>query len=1171
MTAKTTCPPLDVLERLLAEALGPDERAALEGHLAGCVPCQERLAALTGGPDVECWRRGRAGAELPPTECLRRDNGADRGRDDLATRGLGPAEPLPPAAQLPRRLPTVPGYEVLGELGRGGMAVVYRARQLGLSRLVALKMILPGPHAAPGDLARLRAEAEAAARLQHPNIVQVFEVGEHDGLPFFSMELCAAGTLAGRLATSPVPPRAAAAVVEALARAVHHAHRQGIVHRDLKPSNVLLQAATDVSAISNLKFEICDLKSVVPKVADFGLAKRLDGGGYHTPTGSVLGTPSYMAPEQALAAGPVGPAADVYALGAVLYEALAGRPPFQGATPVETVVQVVHADPRPPRRLCPAVPRDLDTICLKCLRKEPRQRYASAQDLADDLRRFLDGEPVRARPVGAAGRALRWARRRPAVAALLAVVGLGATVGFPGATALWLEAEHASGVADASAGAARAARALAERNEAEAEAARAEADRLREASERREARLALDHGQALCEAGEFAAGLRSFLRGLELAARVGDPALEHAARVNLADWSAQVPRPGPVLDHGGSLRGVSFTRDGKTALTVSWQGKVTWDLVRCWDADAAREAGPRLETVAHNPFHTHVWFAACSPARPVVVTGRADGQARLWDLTAGRPFGKVLAHELNTDVWQAAFSPDGHRVATAGNDRTARLWSATTGEPLGKPLAHPHHVHAVAFSPDGTLLLTGCRDGQARLWDAASGQLREATVFTHPSRVMAVAFSPDGRLAATGCSDGSAHLWDVASGHPVGRPFLHLGDVGSVAFSPDGDLLLTGSADGSARLWSTTTGRPVGSTARAGPACEAVAFRPDGRAFATAGHDGKARLWHTPRSRALGPALEHRQPVLSVAFSADGRTLLSGGQDRSVAWDSARGVQLGELSTGRRLVGAALDADGRRAITATWDRQAILWDVHAGAPTARTLPITDEAGIGTRQVALTPDGQSALVVATSARHDVQVWDTQALRLTASLPHPADVTSLALSRDGQRLATACDDGSVSLWDLAARRPLGDPLTPPGGALALAFRDDGAVLAVASSTGSVRLFDVAASRFLPVTIIHPDAVLSVAFVPGGAALVTGCADGSARVWDTATGVQLGSPLWHRAGVAAVAVRPDSSAFASGGRDATVRLWSLPAGPVEGSPEEVRRSIEEETGLILTEGSG
>jgi serine/threonine protein kinase/predicted Zn-dependent protease len=311
----------------------------------------------------------------------------------------------------------VPGYEILGELGRGGMGVVYKAMHLPLKRVVALKMILAGAHAGPDQLARFQTEAEAAARLQHPNIVQIYEVGEHQGRPYFSLEFVEGGSLAGRLRGQPQPGVEAARLVEALARAVHYAHERDIVHRDLKPANVLLSfSGRSESGAGSGSAQLSErpLNEAVPKVTDFGLAKLLDSGTGHTDSGAVVGTAGYMAPEQAGGhSRQVGPAADTYALGAILYELLTGRPPFVGANFFETLVQVCETAPVPPRRLQPTVPRDLEPVCLKCLEKEPRKRYASALELADDLHRFQGGEPIRARPTPTWERAWQWARRHP--------------------------------------------------------------------------------------------------------------------------------------------------------------------------------------------------------------------------------------------------------------------------------------------------------------------------------------------------------------------------------------------------------------------------------------------------------------------------------------------------------------------------------------------------------------------------------------------------------------------------------------------------------------------------------------------------------------------------------------------------------------------------------------
>ncbi|MFI5458143.1 MAG: SUMF1/EgtB/PvdO family nonheme iron enzyme [Isosphaerales bacterium] len=380
------------IHRLLGGTLPDDELSQADAHLWQCPDCRDALR-----------RRTEPMPDLPPL-------GAPR------SEGAAPQSTLP----------TVPGYEILGELGRGGMAVVYQAQQLQPDRIVALKMIRAIEHAGPIERLRFQIETEAVARLQHTHIVQLYEAGEVGGQPFFSLEFCDGGTLAQQWKKQRPSPREAAGLIETLARAMHYAHLRGVIHRDLKPGNVLLAGPERVA-----------------KITDFGLAKRIDAEARDvSQSGAIMGTASYMAPEQA--AGKVhdtGPATDVYGLGALLYECLTDQPPFYAETALETMQQVLEREPLPPSRRGVRVPRDLETICLKCLNKVPARRYASAEDLANDLRLFQAGEPIRARAVGAAERTWKWARRRPALAALLGVVLL-AIVGLSALSVIALDREQ---------------------------------------------------------------------------------------------------------------------------------------------------------------------------------------------------------------------------------------------------------------------------------------------------------------------------------------------------------------------------------------------------------------------------------------------------------------------------------------------------------------------------------------------------------------------------------------------------------------------------------------------------------------------------------------------------------------------------------------------------------
>ena len=545
----------------------------------------------------------------------------------------------------------IPGYEILGELGRGGMGVVYQARQVRLNRAVALKMILAGQHAGAEAAARFLAEAEAVAKLQHPNIVQIFHIDEHAGFPYFEMEFVGGGSLADRLDGTPRPPREAARLVETLAGAMAEAHRQGVVHRDLKPGNILLTPEG------------------VPKVADFGLAKLLNVESGLTRTDSILGSPSYMAPEQAEGKShDIGPAADIYALGAILYELLTGRPPFRGATVLETLQQVKTAEPVPPSRLVPGLPRDLETIALKCLQKEPSKRYASADALGEDLRRFQVGEPILARPVGSPERAWRWCKRNPALAGLMAAV----------ATLLVAVAASATVAAFQY-------RLVASKEE-----------RLRnEAQNRAEAET---KAKEKLEAGLYFQSIA--LARLELSrdnfGRARDQLVACPPGLRQWEWYYldRLCRLDPLVFRDETeLNSVAFSPDGERLASAGAGGTIKVRSSRTGEVLQTRNANTDLvHSVAFHPGGRHLAYAG------------ADREVKVWDLTTDKIVFTCpgFSGAYNGTAYIVAFSPDG-RLLAAGSDRdgAVNVWDWRNRQLIKTLPGHEKMAICVAFGPGG--------------------------------------------------------------------------------------------------------------------------------------------------------------------------------------------------------------------------------------------------------------------------------------------------------------------------------------------------------------------------------------------------------------------------------------------------------------------------------------
>lgn len=1020
-------------------------------------------------------------------------------------------------------------YELLEEIARGGMGVVYRARQVTLNRIVAVKMILSGQFASKEDIQRFRAEAEAAAHLDHPGIVPVYEVGEFEGQHYFSMGFVDGASLTSELADGPLAPRRAAALVRNVAEAVGYAHGEGVIHRDLKPGNILLDG------------------SGRPRVTDFGLAKRLRAEESLTATGQILGTPSYMPPEQATGrADRVRETADVYSLGAVLYACLTGRPPFQADNPMDTMRQVLDQEPVPPRQLNPLIPRDLETICLKCLEKSRRRRYATMQNLSTDLERFLNGEPVEARPISSVARLGRWCRRRPVVASLLVLLVLSMTTGTAVSSYFGWRASERAEAAEVAEGLAT------ERATAEASARAAEREeRLR--AERLAARIAMNRGLDMCRRGETHEGLLWLARALE-GVPEDSAELERAVRTHLGTWRERC-KPVTAVH---SLRGefVAISPDGRFVLTRASADEGSEQLV-VHETESGRTVWDgTIDGVFREAFFSDDgdWLAVSVEEGILLVQSLETPESEI----------RTLRHDNPVD--QAAFVGDGPTLMSIDEKSTLRNWDPATGTPISRPERLPGSVTAVAAHQSTGLLAVGYEGVGVDLFAAGDvTPLGERLEITGPVRRLR--FSDDGvRLAADG-ADG-VQVWDVSAREEL----LNLNNQGNCAWSNSLTVVTVGRSDGRARVWNVE------------PA--ALASEPFERGFDTGGsirdadagylvcssrihgwttQSGHVQAWSTATGEPLTPPLYHSR-IDGIALS-DGRMLTVGeGVLRTWSLESRTHriepiVRIPHPEVGW-VATVEFSPDGSTLLTGTVDGWGRLWNAETGDLIHGTIFHRQHGG-EVRRAIFSPDGE---IIAT-ASHDetVRLWNADdGSPIGEPLPHshpnePRMVWSVAFHPDGQRLASGTGSyGSppsrevrIRLWDVETGAELARSVSQFGGIRCLDFSPDGELLASAGLDGNARLWNASTLEAVGLPMPHPADVRAVAFHPGGEAIITGCEDGLARVWSIETGEPIGVSMKHDQAISSVDVSPDGARIATAGHDGTARLWDARTGQSIGEP--------------------
>lgn len=1068
-------------------------------------------------------------------------------------------------------------FQLSDVLGEGAFGTVYKAWDPVVSRYVAVKVPRQGFFATPREEQRFFREARNAGELSHPNIVRVYQVAEDDGLPFIVSELVEGVTLADLIRGRQLSFREAAELLATASEAIQHAHDRGVIHRDIKPSNILVD------------------RSGRPHVSDFGLARHSGAEVTMTMEGEVLGTPAYMSPEQASGLSTrIDGRSDVYSLGVVLYRMLAGQLPFRGSQRM-LLNQVLNDDPKSPRAVNDAVPIDLETIALKAMRKDPRQRYATAADLAADLRRWLAGDPILARPLSTAARVTRWCRRRPGVTTLLSLVTL-LLVGSAALGVGWGLRENTLG------------NQIAEQRNKAVQQRDVATDRLARSFESRG--IELMNRNRLVEsmpwfvqslATDPAAGKRHRLRlGIVQSltpvltrlwnsrAKVVDLDIDARGAIVAAGCSDGVTRlfdyvtgaAGPELQHGTRIREVTFDRQGNRIATVA----INDQEVRLW-----RATDGQLESrLAHTD---SAWTVAFPANGGRIATGGFDQLATIWDAAGGTRL-RDLRTEASRVTQLQWFLNDTRLVTVSLNPLSienpdalsvVEVWDPDSGAREAR-WTHAATIRDLAISEDGSRILTGGTDGMVLVADAGTGE--ELRRVIHATAVRSAGFLSANEIVVVQQS-GQIARWDLSQSSAL-VAFDHDSRQTDAVVSPSGDFVATAGADGRIRVSWTGTGASVCSALPTGQEATSVVFHPDGRTLLAGDHHGVIRAWDLAGAAPPGPVLDHAGSLTGAHYSAAGDRVVTSSQDHTARlWQVSNGLPVGApLAHDGPVSSCSFSSDGRYVVTSSADQTARVWDALSGA--AVGAPALHEAPV--MMAAFRPGGDEYATGDQEGR--VRIWrvNQPAARLVLALP--TEIRWVTFSPDGSRLAAASRDGTAQVWNADNGQPVGDPVAAADIAVRCEFSPDGRTFAVAGRDQKVHVRDLITGADLQLQ--HTGSLSSVSFGRANLLIATDYlgnaviwqkqdtnwtelwrvhdAQGSllpgvfspeadllglgsmaragqrrpgkgvARIWDAVHQVPVSPPLNHMAAAWEVEFRPDARQLLSRSRDGTARLWPL-----------------------------